>query len=190
MCVTRKLKGISFALAIGLIAFSCKTGKDKTSSKSSGSTSKVEEGHVKAKLDCQGESSMEQLFINGTQPKVSGLSCNITRFGSGDNSGLIILYKARNGADTVQVQFHLHGVEESKIKPAKYEISDNHSKKFGKLFIESGNPKVIQEIDTYKGVIEIVDYGYSSNTICGMIDLRDSRGNKIIGRFYEMISAF
>jgi hypothetical protein len=185
MYVIKSLKRISSIALVAVFAISCTT-TDKVKEKGTDMKKAGKDG-VNATLNCTGESALTQLFINGTESNLTGLSCKVSRFGSGDNSGLIVAYKARSAVDTVQVQFHLFGVEDFQIKPAKYNVNTNLTDKFGKLYIESGNPKVIQEISVYKGIVEIIDYGMSSNVVCGAIELKDNKGNVIKGRFNETI---
>ncbi len=191
---------IIFSLLISLSIVSCNSSKNisessvTTEGKQQSKPSATPETQEMKKLltssssfSCSGESNLQKLTIHGAPAKCKAVSCTVSRFGSGDNAGLKIRYKATLENETVQVFFHLHGVEDDKIKPGVYQVSKQNSDKYGKIYLESGNPKEIQEITIYTGTISIDDYGYSSNVICGSIKLEDDKGNQVQGSFNEII---
>ena len=54
---------------------------------------KVGEDGVNATLNCSGQSDLTQLSLNGTESNLQVLSCDVSRFESIENLGLIIAYK-------------------------------------------------------------------------------------------------
>jgi hypothetical protein len=144
---------------------------------------KVDGNIINAKLECTGTSTIELLQLAEKKHDTKDFTCHIS-----NNDGLKIQFKSESKG--MEIIFTLFGIESFNIEKADYFCQSSGNLKFATVILNSKDIGNHNFGDTFDGKISIIDYGMSSNVICGNFQLKDRKGNLIEGKFNEIIQSF
>ncbi len=138
---------------------------------------------INATLNCSGSSAINTLLLSAKKYDTQDFTCSVRRSG-----GLTIQFiSASKGMD---ITFQLSGVEDMHIQSSVYSCKSSNPEKNINVSLKSKSLGSHNFGDTFEGQLEILDYGMSSDVICGQFSVIDRKGNKIEGTFNEIISSF
>lgn len=137
---------------------------------------------INATLECNGSSELSTLIIAAKKRETKNFTCHIV-----NTETLTIVFEDKTQGMTLTIE--LFGAGSLPIKKGNYGNKTTNANQYA---IASLKSKALgtHDLGAFTGTIEIRDYGMSSNIVCGSFDLTDTKGNKYIGTFNEMVSDF
>lgn len=141
-----------------------------------------EDGTINATLECDGSSELSTLIIASKKRDTKHFTCSII-----NAEVLTILFEDKN--QEMALTMELFGTGSFPIEKGSYGHKDANPDQYATAFLKS-KALGTHDLGAFNGKIEIRDYGMSSNTLCGSFDLTDTKGNKYIGTFNEIVSGF
>lgn len=141
-----------------------------------------EDGTINATLECDGSSELSTLIIASKKRETKNFTCHIV-----NNETLTIVFEDKTQGMTLTMK--LFGAGSFPIKKGNYGNKTTNADQYATASLES-KALGTHDLGTFTGTIEIRGYGMSSNIVCGSFDLTDTKGNKYMGTFNEMMSGF
>ncbi len=151
-------------------------------SKSTESIPKVNpDGTVNATLNCEGKSSVSMISINGTEQKHENYTCNVV-------NGETLRITFSNEGEGAALTLHLFNAGTMSIETGEY----GHMTKGNMPYATVNFKRKTEEksLEIFDGSVTVIDYGMSSNVVCGAFNITDNEGNVFKGTFYEPVSSF
>jgi hypothetical protein len=140
------------------------------------------DGSINATLTCDGNTAITTFMVDSKNIANDNFVCRIAQ-----QKGLTISFKDQ--AQGIELFLFLHGAGSLPIKTGKYGNSTTGSEQYATAaIINTGESDI--DLGAFGGEVIIVDYGMSSNIVCGSFNLTDNNGNKYIGTFNETVSSF
>ncbi len=159
------------------------TSASSESEDSKTTMNKVENNSINATLNCNNISQISLLQLANKKHNTDDFKCTISR-----NNGLKITWTSES--KKLEIIFNIIGIETMMIEKAIFKSKSNNSEKYLSTSLNSKSLGQHNFGDSFEGYLEIIDYGNSSDNICGKFEVMDRKGNKIEGTFNETISMF
>jgi hypothetical protein len=144
---------------------------------------KVEGNVINATLNCSGSSVISLLQLSAKKYATEDFQCNVSR-----EQGLKVQFTSES--KNMEILFKIHNIETSMIEKGIYQCKSKNSEHYLEVSLNAKSLGQHNFGDVFEGTIEIIDYGMSSDVICGKFSVIDRKGNKIEGNFNETISMF
>lgn len=186
------MKIISILLITNLLLASCIVKKpapietdsnNVETNQSKPTMQKVDGNIINAKLNCEGKSVISFLQLADKKYDTEDFKCSISK---SDQLKIKFTSESKN----MEMIFELHGIEEFNIESGNYPCKNTSSTKYSNITLNGKTLGTHNFGDTFEGEVIIIDYGMSSNVICGKFNLIDRKGNRIEGTFNEIIGTF
>lgn len=145
--------------------------------------SKIQGDEIKATLNCSGNSGLSLLQLSAKKYDTQDFECRVSR-----SSGLKVRFTSES--KKMEIILHLVGIETFTFKKAKYGCKSDNPTNYLDVSLNAKSLGQHNFGESFEGALEIVDYGMSSDVICGKFAVIDKKGNKIEGSFNETISLF
>ena len=144
---------------------------------------KIEGNNINATLSCKGNSEISLLQLAEKKHDTEDFKTRVSR-----EKGLKIQFTSES--KNMEIVFKLIGIETAMIKKGTYGCKSLNNSQYLDVSLSAKSLGQHNFGETFEGTLEILDYGMSSDIICGTFSVIDRKGNKIEGTFSETIRTF
>lgn len=192
-----KMKFNTLFLITSIVILSSCNEQKETSNATSGETNEVTDsekdtltpleminpdGSINATLNCSGSSELTSLVLGSDEISTENFKCSVAQI-----DALTISFEDEAKGMTLTIS--LFGAGSLPIKTGKYGNQTIGSDQFATAFFQNKNGEDV-DLGAFGGYITIVDYGMSSNILCGEFEISDINGNLFSGTFNETVLSF